>query len=79
MMGMMPQQDGSKHEWVPGQSRDLIVTMDDADSDIYSGFFAEEEGTMSSFRALAEVNEEHRLFGARARHQNRSGSVPRRR
>ena len=27
---MMIHQDGSTHEWVPGQIWDLIVTMDDA-------------------------------------------------
>ena len=34
--GMMLHQDGSSHEWVPGRWWDLIVTMDDATSDIYS-------------------------------------------
>ena len=48
--GMMLHQDGSSHEWVPGRWWDLIVTMDDATSDIYSAFFVAEEGTMSSFR-----------------------------
>ena len=64
MVGMMLHQDGSKHEWVPGRWWDLIVTMDDADNELYSGFFVEEEGTMSSFGALAEVIKEHGLFGA---------------
>ena len=32
---MMLHQDGSSHEWVPGRWWDLIVTMDDATSDIY--------------------------------------------
>jgi len=36
MPGMMLHQDGSRHEWVAGQQWDLIVTMDDADSTIYS-------------------------------------------
>ena len=36
--GMMLHQDGSSHEWVPGRWWDLIVTMDDATSDIYSAF-----------------------------------------
>ena len=48
--GMMLHQDGSSHEWVPGRWWDLIVTMDDATSDIYSAFFVAEEGTMSSFQ-----------------------------
>jgi len=53
--GMMLHQDGSRHEWVPGRFWDLIITLDDATSEIYSGFFVEEEGTMSTFRALLEV------------------------
>ncbi len=52
---MMLHQDGSTHQWVPGAMWDLIVTMDDATSDIYSGFFVEEEGTASCFQALDEV------------------------
>ena len=48
--------------WVPGQWWDLIVTMDDATSEIYSAFFVDEEGTMSSFRALGEVIEVRGLF-----------------
>ena len=40
---------------------DLIVTMDDATSTIYSAFLVKEEGTVSSFRALLEVFTEHGL------------------
>ena len=40
-----------RHEWVPGQKWDLIVTMDDATGEHYSMFFIDEEGTQSSFRA----------------------------
>lgn len=66
MVGMMLHQDGSRHLWLPALERqiDLIVTMDDATSDIYSGFFVEEEGTASSFRGLAEVIDRHGLFCA---------------
>lgn len=53
--GMMLHQDGSTHAWVPGQSWDLIVTMDDATSEHLSMFFVAEEGTQSSFRAMREV------------------------
>lgn len=60
--GMMLHQDGSTHEWVPGQWWDLIVTLDDATSEVYSAFFVEEEGTMSTFRALAEVIAARGLF-----------------
>jgi len=62
MVGMMLHQDGSTHEWVSGQVWDSIVTMDDADSTVYSGFFVEEEGTHSSFRGVQEVIEAHGLF-----------------
>ncbi len=62
--GMMLHQDGSRHAWVEGQEWDLIVTMDDADSTIYSAFFVAEEGTMSSFQALTEVIGQHGLFGS---------------
>ena len=60
--GMMVHQDGSRHAWVPGREWDLIVTMDDATSEIYSAFFVAEEGTMSSFRALSEVIRGRGLF-----------------
>ena len=40
---------------------DLIVTMDDATSEIYSAFLVEEEGTASTFRALMEVFAAHGL------------------
>jgi transposase len=62
--GMMLHQDGSTHEWVPGCQWDLIVTMDDATSDLYSAFFVEEEGTMSSFQGLREVIEAKGLFSS---------------
>jgi transposase len=62
--GMMLHQDGSTHEWVPGCQWDLIVTMDDATSDLYSAFFVEEEGTMSSFQGLREVIETQGLFSS---------------
>ena len=54
--GMMLHQDGSQHEWLKGRPKlDLIVTMDDATSQIYSAFLVEEEGTASSLRGLGEV------------------------
>jgi len=62
LKGMMLHQDGSTHQWVPGQYWDLIVTMDDADNEIYSAFFVEEEGTFSSFRGVREVIEDHGIF-----------------
>ena len=60
--GMMLHQDGSRHGWLDGQAPlDLIVTMDDATSTIYSAFLVEEEGTASTFRGLIEVFTEHGL------------------
>jgi transposase len=54
--GMMLHQDGSPFAWLAGEADlDLIVTMDDATSTIYSAFLVEEEGTASSFRACLEV------------------------
>ena len=41
---------------------DLIVTLDDATSELYSAFLVEEEGTFSSLRGLAEVIGRHGLF-----------------
>ena len=60
----MLHQDGSRHEWVAGESWDLIVILDDATSEIYSAFFVAEEGTRSTFRALGEVITGHGLFCA---------------
>ena len=60
--GMLLHQDGSDHEWVPGQHWDLIVTMDDATNEHYSMFFCEEEGTQSSFTGVKDVIEARGLF-----------------
>ena len=62
--GMMLHQDGSLHKWVAGQWWDLIVTMDDATSEIYSALFVDEEGTLSTFSGLEEVISEQGLFCA---------------
>jgi transposase len=60
--GMMLHQDGSRAAWLAGRPPlDLIVTMDDATSTIYSAFLVEEEGTASTLRALLEVFTAHGL------------------
>jgi transposase len=64
MVGMMLHQDASRHGWLPGRQDDLVVSMDDATSAIYSAFLVDEEGTASSFRGLREVIERHGLFCA---------------
>jgi transposase len=62
MAGMLLHQDGSRHEWLSGApALDLIVTMDDATSEIYSVFLVKEEGTASSFQGLAETFAAHGL------------------
>jgi len=63
MVGMMLHQDGSRHAWLAGRAPlDLIVTMDDANSQTYSAFLVEEEGTMSSFEGLIETIAAKGLF-----------------
>src|SRR6516162_9428370 len=64
LQGMMLHQDASRFAWLPGDRRqyDLVVTLDDATSAIYSAFLVEEEGTASSFRGLREVIDKHGLF-----------------
>jgi hypothetical protein len=44
-----------------GRQIDLIVTLDDATSEIYSAFLVEEEGTASTFQGLLEVFQAHGL------------------
>ncbi|WP_172628393.1 ISNCY family transposase [Bradyrhizobium ivorense] len=63
--GMLLHQDGSRHVWIEGlPAMDLIVTMDDATSEVYSMLLVEEEGTASTFLALGEVIGERGLFCA---------------
>src|SRR5437868_14271721 len=87
MVGMMLHQDASRFAWLPGDDRqyDLVVTLDDATSAVYSGFIVAEEGTASSFRALAEVIDQHGLFcelygdrGSRYFHTPKAGEPCRR-
>ena len=64
--GMLLFQDGSTHRWIAALARDLdlVVTLDDATGAIYSALLVEQEGTMSSFRGLAETIAAQGLFGA---------------
>src|SRR4051812_19826747 len=64
MVGMMLHQDASTHAWLPGDAGhyDLVATMDDASSEVYSLFLVEQEGTASSLRGVREVIERHGLF-----------------
>ncbi len=61
-IGMMLHQDGSTHEWLEGQPKlDLIVTLDDATSKVYSAFLVDEEGTQSTFCGFLDVFCSHGL------------------
>jgi transposase len=62
MSGMMIHQDASKHQWFGGEYSDMVVTMDDATSEVTSAFFCDEEGTFSSFRGIHETIAKHGLF-----------------
>lgn len=66
MVGMLLHQDASTHAWFPGNPRkyDLVVTLDDATSAIYSAFLVDEEGTASSLRGVAEVVAKRGVFCA---------------
>jgi len=60
--GMLIHQDGSSHDWLgTGGFIDLIVTMDDATSEVYSAFLTDEEGTHSTFTGLWDVFSTHGL------------------
>lgn len=61
--GMMLHQDASRFAWLGGDvQHDLVVTLDDATSAIYSAFLVAEEGTASTLRGLGEVIGRHGLF-----------------
>ena len=63
--GMLMHQDAARHAWLAGRPPlDLVVTLDDATSEVYSALLVAEEGTASSFRALAEVIADRGLFCA---------------
>jgi hypothetical protein len=64
MAGMMIHQDGSTHRWLPhlDYNLDLIVSLDDATSQITSAFFVDQEGTLSSMRGIRETIESYGIF-----------------
>jgi len=63
MAGMMLHQDASTHAWLSGRGPlDLVVTLDDATSEIYSAILVAEEGTVSSFRGVIETIAAKGLF-----------------
>lgn len=64
LVGMMLHQDASMHAWFLDHDRkyDLVVTLDDATSAIYSAFLVDEEGTASTLRGLCDVVSNQGLF-----------------
>jgi transposase len=63
--GMLLHIDGSKHRWFSDDRwYDLLVILDDANSEIYYAQLVEEECTRTVLAALREVIETQGLFGA---------------
>jgi hypothetical protein len=63
MVGMMLHLDASTHAWIAGlPMQDLVVMMDDANSEILFARFFEQEGTLSTLHALHHVLKEHGRF-----------------
>jgi transposase len=61
--GMLLHIDGSEHRWFQDERwYDLIVILDDANSEIYYGQLVEEESTVTVLAALREVIQNHGLF-----------------
>jgi hypothetical protein len=72
-VGMMLHQDGSRERWLEGcPPLDLIVTMDDATSELYSALLVEEESTASTFRACLQVFGEKGLPSSSTRRRTAS-------
>jgi transposase len=65
MPGMLLHIDGSEHQWFQDERwHDLIVILDDANSEIYYAQLVEEEATETVMAALREVIEQKGLFCA---------------
>lgn len=62
--GMLVHQGALTHEWVPNKRWDLIVMLDDATNEIYSGFFAEVADILSSFRGVSETIKQQGIFSS---------------
>jgi len=63
MVGMMLHIDGSKHQWFDDDRwYDLIVIMDDANSEIYYAQLVEEESTATVMAGLRNVIENKGMF-----------------
>ena len=64
MRGMMLHCDASTHDWLgDGRRQDLVIVVDDADSRLLYAHFEQEEGTLSTLRALHHVLSSYGRFG----------------
>jgi hypothetical protein len=59
---MMLFQDASTHAWWPGGQQDLLVTLDDATSEVYDAVFVPQEDTRSVLAQLQRVVERKGVF-----------------
>ena len=65
LVGMMVFVDGSPHCWIPALAparQDLIVYLDDANSEVYSAYLVGEEGTLTVMAGMKEVLEREGIF-----------------
>lgn len=84
LVGMLLHLDASTHAWLPAvPPQDLVVALDDADSRILYARFWPQEGTASTFGALAHVLQHHGRFaelytdrGSHFCHTPRAGGAP---
>ena len=84
LVGMLLHLDASTHAWLPDvPPQDLVVALDDADSRILYARFWPQEGTASTFAALAHVVEHYGRFaelytdrGSHFCHTPRAGGPP---
>lgn len=66
MKGMLLHLDGSTHAWLGADhpTRDLLVVMDDATSEVYAAHFVVEESTLTCMAILRTVIEQKGAFAA---------------
>jgi transposase len=65
MTGMLLHIDASTHRWLGGEQwHDLMMVLDDANSEVYYAQLVEQESTITALAALREVVEKHGIFCA---------------
>ncbi len=60
--GMMIHLDASTHPWFGDNPCDLLITLDDATSEIYDGLFCEQESTLSCLEVLKNTTSLKGIF-----------------